>query len=157
MPRFFVYRLYGHDGEIAYVGCTQNLWQRPNVSRVGVSAKKMDYCEVKSRERALNVEAFMIAKFKPRGNTQHPKRPTPRRVEELVFKWADRNVEGNFKPPPKPIRLTGQQVIEEMNAVEASKLPPVKTPQSFYNWRKKGFPGFYPAEPILDDTDKEAP
>lgn len=34
--------------------------------------------------------------------------------------------------------------------------PKVKTPQSFYNWKAKGFEGFYPAEPIEEpDTDKE--
>jgi predicted GIY-YIG superfamily endonuclease len=31
--------------------------------------------------------------------------------------------------------------------------PQVKTPQSFYNWKKKGFEGFYPAEPIEEDDD----
>lgn len=43
--------------------------------------------------------------------------------------------------------MTGKEVIDEMNAVP-SKLPKVKTPQSFYNWRAKGYNGFYPAEPI---------
>ena len=33
--------------------------------------------------------------------------------------------------------------------------PKVKTPQSFYNWKKKGFAGFYPAEPITDKEGKE--
>lgn len=46
--------------------------------------------------------------------------------------------------------LTGQEVIDEMNAADP-KAPHVKTPQSFYNWRKKGFEGFYPAEPIEED------
>ena len=43
--------------------------------------------------------------------------------------------------------MTGLEVIEEMNKADP-KAPQVKTPQSFYNWKKKGFEGFYPAEPI---------
>lgn len=51
--------------------------------------------------------------------------------------------------------LTGKEVIAEMNAADPAA-PKVKTPQSFYNWRTKGYEGFYPAEPIEeDDTDKE--
>ena len=51
--------------------------------------------------------------------------------------------------------LTGKEVIAEMNAADPAA-PKVKTPQSFYNWRAKGYEGFYPAEPIEeDDTDKE--
>jgi DNA invertase Pin-like site-specific DNA recombinase len=49
--------------------------------------------------------------------------------------------------------MTGKQVIAEMNEVP-SKLDKVKTPQSFYNWRAKGYEGFYPAEPI-EETDTQ--
>jgi DNA invertase Pin-like site-specific DNA recombinase len=48
--------------------------------------------------------------------------------------------------------MTGLEVIAEMNKADP-KAPPVKTPQSFYNWKKKGFEGFYPAEPIEEDED----
>lgn len=48
--------------------------------------------------------------------------------------------------------MTGVDVIAEMNKADP-KAPPVKTPQSFYNWKKKGFEGFYPAEPIEEDDD----
>lgn len=51
--------------------------------------------------------------------------------------------------------LTGKEVIAEMNAADPDA-PRVQTPQSFYNWRAKGYEGFFPAEPIEeDDTDKE--
>lgn len=51
--------------------------------------------------------------------------------------------------------LTGKEVIDEMSKADP-KAPKVKTPQSFYNWKAKGFEGFYPAEPIEEpDTDKE--
>ena len=45
--------------------------------------------------------------------------------------------------------LTGQEVIDKMNEADPGA-PRVKTPQSFYNWRAKGFDGFYPAEPITE-------
>jgi DNA invertase Pin-like site-specific DNA recombinase len=46
--------------------------------------------------------------------------------------------------------MTGKEVIAEMNAADPAA-PKVKTPQSFYNWRAKGYEGFYPAEPIEED------
>jgi len=48
--------------------------------------------------------------------------------------------------------LTGKEVIAYMNEADP-KAPKVKTPQSFYNWKKKGFEGFYPAEPIEEDGE----
>ena len=51
--------------------------------------------------------------------------------------------------------MTGLEVIEEMNKADP-KAPQVKTPQSFYNWKKKGFEGFYPAEPI-DEGENDRP
>lgn len=50
--------------------------------------------------------------------------------------------------------MTGLEVIEEMNKADP-KAPKVKTPQSFYNWKKKGFDGFYPAEPIQDEEQSD--
>tara|TARA_R110000737_G_scaffold293837_1_gene300407 strand:+ start:1646 stop:2296 length:651 start_codon:yes stop_codon:yes gene_type:complete len=47
--------------------------------------------------------------------------------------------------------LTGPEVIAEMNAADPDATP-VKTPQSFYNWRAEGYPGFTLDTP-LDEVE----
>lgn len=36
--------------------------------------------------------------------------------------------------------MSGREIIEAMNAADP-KAPPIQTPQSYYNWKKKGFNG----------------
>lgn len=41
--------------------------------------------------------------------------------------------------------MTGREIIEAMNAADP-KAPKIKTPQSFYNWRREGFAGLPESE-----------
>jgi DNA invertase Pin-like site-specific DNA recombinase len=87
-----------------------------------------------------------VAAYKARGGKMgkaHFVRDFPKRLARFNELW----------PLIYEGALTGNEVIAEMNAADPDA-PPVKTPQSFYNWRAKGYEGFYPAEPIEEDEDE---
>lgn len=86
-----------------------------------------------------------VAAYKARGGKMgkpHFVRDYPKRLIRFNELWPIIQAGG----------MTGADIIDEMNKADP-KAPPVKTPQSFYNWRKKGFEGFYPAEPIEEEDD----
>jgi len=86
-----------------------------------------------------------VAAYKARGGKMgkpHFVRDYPKRLARFNDLWPIIYAGG----------MSGKDVIAEMNKADPAA-PKVKTPQSFYNWKKKGFAGFYPAEPI---TDKES-
>lgn len=87
-----------------------------------------------------------VASYKARGGKMgkpHFVRDYPKRLKKFAELWPVIYAGG----------MTGPEVIREMNKADP-KAPKIKTPQSFYNWRSKGFDGFYPAEPI-EEADNE--
>ena len=46
--------------------------------------------------------------------------------------------------------MTGAEIVEEIRKADPN--PPIKSVQSFYNWRRRGFDGFDPDTP-LDDVE----
>lgn len=79
-----------------------------------------------------------IAAAKARGVKMGPKHrilDCPKRFERFKLLWETgcAGPEGTW---------SANDVWAEMNAVEGSKLPPMKAQTSYSNWRARGFPGF---------------
>ena len=102
--------------------------------------------EIKDKERDLISERTKagIAAHKARGGRmgkKHFVKDYPLRMARWVELWPLIHDGG----------LTGPEVIAEMNAADPDATP-VKTPQSFYNWRAEGYPGFTLDTP-LDEVE----
>lgn len=68
----------------------------------------------------------------------HYIRDYPKRIEAFQKLWQD----------DKLGEMTGQQIVDHLNRADP-KAPKMNSPQVFYNWRRKGFPGF--DQPETDD------
>jgi len=61
----------------------------------------------------------------------HYIRDYPKRIRAFQKLWQDDKLKD----------MTGQQIVDHLNKAD-SKAPKMNSPQVFYNWRRKGFPGF---------------
>lgn len=61
----------------------------------------------------------------------HYIRDYPKRIKAFQKLWQDDKLKD----------MTGQQIVDHLNKADP-KAPKMNSPQVFYNWRRKGFPGF---------------
>ena len=61
----------------------------------------------------------------------HYIRDYPKRIAAFSKLWADDLLKD----------MTGQEIVDHLNKADR-KAPKMNSPQVFYNWRSKGFPGF---------------
>lgn len=63
----------------------------------------------------------------------HYIRDYPKRIKAFEKLWRD----------DKLGEMTGQQIVDELNKADP-KAPKIGSPQVYYNWKRKGLPGFDP-------------
>lgn len=108
-------------------------------------------------ERSLIAERTKagMARHKAAGGTTGPPhriRDCPKRLKAI----EDLMIAKKYVPGKPDLGMTDGQVVRYLNAVEGSKLLPMKSQNSLSNWRKKDFEGWsQPTDTPLEDTDDE--
>lgn len=134
------------DSEIGLISLTEMLDTKSPMGRM-VMTILLSFAEM---ERALISERTKagMARFKAEGGTTGPKhriRDCPKRLAVFTDLWAAGKYPGD---------MTDRQVVNLLNEVKGSKLPPMKSSNSLTNWRKKDFDGFdRPTDDPLEETD----
>ena len=136
------------DGEIGLVSLTEMLDTKSPIGRM-VMKILLSFAEMERELISERTKAGMKA-FKERGGRTGPKhgiRDCPVRLAAFEKLWADgRYPDGD---------LSERQVVDLLNALPGSTLPEIKSPNTLYNWKRKGFPGWHiQADKPLEDTEE---
>jgi hypothetical protein len=122
-------------GDIAHIGDGKWVCKKWYTEKeLDELTSKIDGANARDREEHRKRTKEGMAALKASGHRlgkPHFVRDYPLRLARWVELWP--LIEGG--------EMTGAQIIEEMNAADP-KAPKVKTPQSFYNWKRKAFEGF---------------
>ena len=132
-----VYRFWGYGGEPVYVGMSRTIRKRISAhgSHMARMSKRLDICVCADMTEAAEVERSEITRLRPTLNRLH-------------------NHDAGYRPAP--VIDHGKTFIEQRPVLGGFEVelvqgePPIKSVQSFYNWKAKGFDGLLADVPLAD-------
>ncbi len=130
--------------DIGLISLTEMIDTQTSMGRA-VATMMLSFAQLERDLISERTKAGMAA-HKARGGRVGPKhgiRDCPKR--RAVF-------EGLWREGKYPGEMSEREVVDILNAVKGSKLKKIKSPNTLYNWKRKGFPGWTPPgdEPLRE-------